>query len=94
MEVTGAVGCSARVFPKLLMHALIMTYASWLIVTCRILGVDPGIHGGLAIIGFIDGEAPKLIDCIDIPTIGIKAKERVDVLAIREWIEAQQPDTP
>jgi crossover junction endodeoxyribonuclease RuvC len=57
----------------------------------KILGVDPGVHGGLAIVDINDGVAPELIDAIDIPTVGIKAKERVDVLAIRDWVTAHQP---
>jgi len=57
----------------------------------RILGVDPGIHGGLAIVELNDGAAPQLIDAIDIPVAGIGAKERVDVLAVRTWILSHQP---
>jgi crossover junction endodeoxyribonuclease RuvC len=57
----------------------------------RILGIDPGIHGGLAIVVIGDGVPPQLVDAIDIPVIGLKAKERVDVLAIRTWIDAHQP---
>lgn len=52
----------------------------------KILGIDPGIHGGLAIVVLNDGAAPQLIDAIDIPVVGTSAKERVDVLAIRNWI--------
>jgi crossover junction endodeoxyribonuclease RuvC len=58
----------------------------------RILGVDPGIRGGLAIVEINDGAAPKLVDAIDIPTVGTGAKERVDVLALRTWIQAHRPD--
>src|SRR5262249_30948717 len=58
----------------------------------RILGVDPGIRGGLAIVLVNDGTAPTLIDAIDIPVAGVGAKERVDVLAIRTWIRLHQPD--
>ena len=47
----------------------------------KILGVDPGIHGGLAIVVIDDGAAPQLVDAIDIPVAGVGAKERVDVLA-------------
>ena len=47
----------------------------------KILGVDPGIHGGLAIVAIDNGTAPQLVDAIDIPVAGIGAKERVDVLA-------------
>jgi crossover junction endodeoxyribonuclease RuvC len=58
----------------------------------NILGVDPGIYGGLAIV-FIDanGAAPRLVDAIDIPVAGIGAKERVDVLAVRDWTVRHAP---
>jgi hypothetical protein len=57
-----------------------------------ILGVDPGIRGGLAIV-FVDanGAAPQLVDTIDIPVASVSAKERVDVLAIRDWIVRHAP---
>jgi hypothetical protein len=42
----------------------------------KVLGVDPGIRGGLAVLEIIDGAAPQLIDAIDIPTTGTKARER------------------
>jgi crossover junction endodeoxyribonuclease RuvC len=51
----------------------------------KILGVDPDIHGGLAIIELSNGTAPQLIAAIDIPTIGVGAKERVDAIALTEW---------
>ena len=57
----------------------------------RILGVDPGIHGGLAIVAVEDGAAPRLVEAIDIPVIGTGAKERVDVAAIRNFIDRHQP---
>jgi crossover junction endodeoxyribonuclease RuvC len=57
----------------------------------KILGCDPGIRGGLAIVKIIDGAAPQLIDAIDIPTVGVGAKERVDPIAIRTWIKTHQP---
>ena len=59
----------------------------------RILGVDPGaVSGGLAIVEIVDGTAPSLIAAIDLPVIGIKAKQRIDVLALRAWIEQHRPD--
>ena len=59
---------------------------------CNILGVDPGIRGGLAIIAIdANGAAPCLIDAIDIPVAGVGAKERIDVLAIRDWIAQHAP---
>jgi hypothetical protein len=57
----------------------------------RILGIDPGIHGGLAIVAIVDGAAAQLIDAVDIPVVGTGAKERVDVLAIRTWILTHPP---
>ena len=56
----------------------------------KILGVDPGITGDLAIVETIDVSI-VVIDAIDIPTIGSGAKERVDVLAIQRWIEQHRP---
>jgi Holliday junction resolvasome RuvABC endonuclease subunit len=56
-----------------------------------VLGVDPGIHGGLAIVAVEDGAAPWLVEAIDIPVIGTNAKERVDVAAIRDFIDRHQP---
>jgi crossover junction endodeoxyribonuclease RuvC len=57
-----------------------------------ILGVDPGIRGGLAIVAIdANGAAPQLVDAIDIPVAGVGAKERVDVLAIRGWIVQHAP---
>jgi Holliday junction resolvasome RuvABC endonuclease subunit len=57
----------------------------------KILGVDPGIRGSFAIVEISDGAAPQLVDAIDIPVAGVGAKERVDVLAIRNWVELHQP---
>jgi crossover junction endodeoxyribonuclease RuvC len=58
----------------------------------RILGIDPGIRGGLAVIEVTDGAAPTLIDAIDIPVAGVGAKERVDAIAIAKWLETHKPD--
>src|SRR5262249_33911103 len=61
----------------------------------RILGVDPGINGAVAVIEIvdgIDGTAPKLIDVIDIPVLGTAAKTRVDAIGLRNWIETHHPD--
>ena len=56
-----------------------------------LLGVDPGIHGGLAIVAVEDGAAPRLVKAIDIPVIGTGAKERVDVAALRNFIDRHKP---
>jgi crossover junction endodeoxyribonuclease RuvC len=52
-----------------------------------VLGVDPGIRGGLTLVA--DG---RIIDSIELPVVGVGAKERIDVHAIRTWIELHQPD--
>jgi crossover junction endodeoxyribonuclease RuvC len=57
----------------------------------KILGIDPGVKGGLAIVEISDGAAPRLVDAIDIPVAGVGAKERVDPIAIRVWIEEHRP---
>jgi len=57
-----------------------------------ILGVDPGIHGGCAIVVVHDGAKPDVVDIIDIPVTGVGAKERVDALTLRAWIKQHQPD--
>jgi Holliday junction resolvasome RuvABC endonuclease subunit len=58
----------------------------------KVLGIDCGIRGGCAIVDIVDGVAPELVGAIDIPTVGLKAKERVDVHALRAWIETHRPD--
>jgi len=58
----------------------------------KLAGIDPGIHGGIAIVEINDGAAPQLIDAIDIPVTGVGAKEHVDVLAVRTWIQTHHPD--
>ena len=59
----------------------------------KIPGVDPGIHGGIAIVLVNSGNGgAQLLDAIDIPTIGTAAKERVDVIALRKWVSSYQPD--
>jgi crossover junction endodeoxyribonuclease RuvC len=57
----------------------------------RILGIDPGIRGGLAVVEIADGAAPILVECIDVPVVGTGAKERVDVAAIRNFIDRHKP---
>ena len=56
----------------------------------KFLGCDPGIHGAFALIE-VNGDACHVVDAIDIPTIGTKAKERVNVHAIQEWILQHGP---
>ena len=56
-----------------------------------ILGIDPGIRGGLAIVAMDANAVPCLTAAIDIPVTGVGAKERVDVLAICKWIAQHAP---
>ena len=57
----------------------------------RVLGVDPGIGGGLAIVITNGDGTAQLVAAIDIPITGAGAKERVDALALCAWIEHHQP---
>jgi len=59
--------------------------------TISFLGVDPGVNGGLAVVAVADGAASVLVECIDIPVVGTGAKERVDVAAIRNFIDRHRP---
>ena len=58
----------------------------------KILGVDPGIAGGIVILEINGDAAPQLVAAIDIPLTGVGAKQRVDVLALREWIIRHHPE--
>ena len=59
----------------------------------KVLGLDPGaVSGGCAIVEIGDGVALQLVDAIDLPIIGVKAKQRIDVLALRTWIQQHRPD--
>ena len=60
-------------------------------MSVRLLGVDPGIRGGLAVVEIADGAAPVLVGCADIPTVGSGAAERVDVAAIRAFVAQHKP---
>lgn len=57
-----------------------------------VLGIDPGLTGGLACVVGLPGEKARLLDAGDIPTTGEKAKRRVDVLAVMQWIRQHAPD--
>ena len=51
-----------------------------------ILGIDPGLSGGLCCFD------EDTIEAIDIPTHGNGAKRRVDALSVRRFIKSWQPD--
>jgi hypothetical protein len=52
----------------------------------RILGIDPGVNGGLAVIEITNGAALTLVTAIDVPAIGTGAKQTVDVIALQEFL--------
>lgn len=55
----------------------------------RVLGVDPGQSGGLAV---IDGA--ELVDAIRMPTYQFKGKAVIDGRAIINWLADIEPDRP
>jgi crossover junction endodeoxyribonuclease RuvC len=52
----------------------------------KILGIDPGIRGALAIVEIANGVMPQLIDVLDVPVIGAGAKERVNSMLVWDWL--------
>jgi crossover junction endodeoxyribonuclease RuvC len=58
----------------------------------KILGIDPGIHGALALVDIVDGAPPWLVDVFDVPVIGTGAKERVNTMLARDWLAHHNPD--
>jgi crossover junction endodeoxyribonuclease RuvC len=56
-----------------------------------VLGVDPGIFGGLVILGSDGTEFSLLVDAIDIPTIDTDAGGSADVALVRDWIPLHRP---
>jgi Holliday junction resolvasome RuvABC endonuclease subunit len=57
----------------------------------KVLGIDPGIRGALAIVLQDSDSVAKLVDVIDIPVLGPGAKERVDIIAIQAWFSQHRP---
>jgi len=56
----------------------------------RILGIDVGFNGAAGVIDFVNGNTPKFVAVIDLPTIGSDAKRRIDALGLFAWI-AEHP---
>ena len=57
-----------------------------------VLGIDPGINGGIAFLSAAAGQPKRVITADDIPTFGVDAKRRVDALAFAKMIQACPPD--
>lgn len=53
-----------------------------------VLGIDPGLSGGLAIVSGRQGERPLLLGAVSVPTTGEKAKRRVSVLAVMKFMRS------
>ncbi len=59
----------------------------------RVLGIDPGISGGAAVID-ADTDAnrlPTIVDVIDLPTAGTDAKREIAVPAFLDWLAQTKP---
>ena len=56
----------------------------------RILAIDPGVSGALAIIEF--APQPCFVACIDMPVIQPGKRRRVNAAAVADWIRKQAPD--
>lgn len=58
----------------------------------RVLGIDPGLAGALAVLDFADDIlAPSLVSVIDVPTISEGAKRRVWIAPLTEWLMELNP---
>jgi crossover junction endodeoxyribonuclease RuvC len=57
----------------------------------RILGIDPGCNGGVAVVELLDSSVPTLLGAGVIPTIGTNAKQRVDVRQLHDWVLRHLP---
>ena len=57
-----------------------------------VLGIDPGLSGGMAIVAGERGSVPRLLAVEDIPTHGENAKRRVDAIAVMQFIRGNMPD--
>lgn len=58
----------------------------------KFLGLDPGLSGAAAVVAAAPNSRPVLLDVIDLPTTGEKAKRRVDVLGLIAFIQKYAPD--
>lgn len=58
----------------------------------RVLGIDPGLNGGAAVLEVEPGCALRIVSAIDVPTHGEKAKKRVDVSAFYRWVNEMAPN--
>lgn len=57
----------------------------------KILGIDPGLSGALAILDCEARRRPRLVSTIDVPTVGDDARRRPWCAPITEWL-VEHPD--
>lgn len=55
-----------------------------------VLGIDPGLSGGLALVE--RGDRPRLLSVIDVPVTGEKAKRRVDAAVVIGFLQQHKID--
>ena len=56
-----------------------------------VIGFDPGITGAIAVVQFLKGGRSRILDVLDMPTLGGKRKV-VDAVALCDWLEGFAPD--
>jgi crossover junction endodeoxyribonuclease RuvC len=57
-----------------------------------IAGIDPGLAGPIAIIDANNGATPRLLGILDVPLTGDGARQRINVLIVRDWLLEHAPD--
>lgn len=57
-----------------------------------VLGIDPGLSGGIALVAGEGDGLPRLLLAADVPTVGDKAKRRVHVVQAMQLIRRHPPD--
>lgn len=58
----------------------------------RVLGIDPGLNGGAAVVDVTAPSDFRLLDAIDLPVAGEEHRRRIKVRDLAEWISALRPD--
>ena len=57
-----------------------------------VVGIDPGLTGGIAFIEQLREKAPTCLGAFDVPAVGADAKRRVDVREVLRLIQAHKPE--
>jgi crossover junction endodeoxyribonuclease RuvC len=57
----------------------------------KIIGIDPGLSGALALLEMANDDPALIADVIDVPVIGSGAKQSVDVIGLQEWLLRHGP---